>query len=128
MIHGLLGWRSQLSRSEATSETFGLYFSGRKVLEGIIGDLDAFHGLDEANEILFTGSSRACWADRLEWLTAAFCANPPAPAIDPYFYSCEESRVSYVRVLAQATRHSLCTLILCGVLSECCVAVVGHDW
>lgn len=44
-------------RTEATSETFGLYFSGRKVLEGILGDLDAFHGLEEANEILFTGVS-----------------------------------------------------------------------
>lgn len=44
-------------RTEATGETFGLYFSGRKVLEGILGDLDAFHGLEEANEILFTGLS-----------------------------------------------------------------------
>lgn len=53
MLHGLLAG----GRTEATSETFGLYFSGRKVLEGILGDLDAFHGLEEANEILFTGVS-----------------------------------------------------------------------
>ena len=52
-------------RTEATSETFGLYFSGRKVLEGILGDLDAFHGLRRPTKY----SSRAFRADRLEWLT-----------------------------------------------------------
>ena len=45
------------TRSTATEETFGLYFSGHLVLKSILDRLDQTAGLKEAEEIILSGAS-----------------------------------------------------------------------
>merc|ERR1740130_751715 len=44
-------------RTQATNETFGLYFSGQHIVEGVLSALDRFYGLMDATEIVFMGES-----------------------------------------------------------------------
>ena len=44
-------------RTQATDETFGLYFSGQHIVEGVLSALDRFYGLGDATEIVFMGMS-----------------------------------------------------------------------
>jgi hypothetical protein len=48
-------WLGQ--RETATEETFGVYFSGRRIIDAVLWDLEDRHGLKEAKRIIFLGRS-----------------------------------------------------------------------
>lgn len=82
-------WTGQ--RTAATSETFGVYFSGRLILEAVIDRLTRTAGLADANEIVLTGESAGgigVWPS-LDWLAEQYPAARVvgAPIAGFYFYA-----------------------------------------
>lgn len=79
------------TRTAASADTFGLYFSGHLVLNATLGALEGEHGLAGATDILLTGDSAGgigVWPN-LDWLAARYPSArvTGAPLAGFYFYS-----------------------------------------